>query len=212
MRRNLLLLTFFLAVAAIKVYGQGNTPAGEIFFGGSRIWESDSYGRYQDNGLSLAATTNLNRYLGLETDLGLITRSTPAPPAFADRFRFLAGPHFESNADKHVSPFAHFLVGVTHGSQDCDFLNPPPGCDTGDWIAGRPAFTMDLGAGLDIKVLGPFWVRPLQADFFHEYFPGSTENKLQLSFGLTFRFGTRGKSRKRTLGCFAGSPTTIAGR
>jgi hypothetical protein len=178
--------------------GQSAAPAVEVFFGGSRLAEHDQYFSAHDDGLNLAVTGNFNRAFGLETDVNyLMSASVLSPPAFGDDYRFLAGPHVAYNGDRHVSPFAHFLVGVTHGIQNCDlfYVPPPAGCDTGDWILGRNAFTTDVGVGLDVKVFRFFWVRPLQVDYFHDFFSGAGKNKLQLSFGATFRFGSKGNSR-----------------
>jgi hypothetical protein len=47
-----------------------------------------------------------------------------------------------------------------------------------------------------VKVFRFFWVRPIQADYVHVFFSNAGENNLQLSFGFTFRFGSRGKTRK----------------
>jgi len=179
-------------------HGQNAAPTVEVFFGGSKLWEHATGGPYHNNGRELAVTGNFNRFLGLEMDLsefGSSAAVAPAP-AYGDYSRLLFGPHFAYNANSHVSPFSHVLAGLTHGRQYCggpdDLLN----CNIGNWERGRNAFTAAVGGGLDVKVFRFFWVRPIQADYVHVFFSNAGENNLQLSFGFTFRFGSRGKTRK----------------
>jgi len=183
-----------IAAWPINSHGQDATPAGEIFVGSSKLWEHAAGGPYHNSGVELAFTGNFNRFLGLEMDLSGLGTSLPPPPAYGDYLRILMGPHFESNPNSHVSFLSHVLVGLTHGRQDCDSLNPPPDCNTGDWERGGNAFTTTVGAGLDVKVFRFFWVRPIQADYVRVFFPNSGENNLQLSFGFAFRFGSLGKT------------------
>ncbi|MGA3324188.1 MAG: hypothetical protein ABSF45_06920 [Terriglobia bacterium] len=193
--RELVALTFIPALAP-HAYAQNYAPAWEVFLGGTRLYQSVPYGPTRDSGFTLGISGNINRYFGLEMNSTLLTSPVPGPPNFGDYLRALGGAHFESNSERHVSPFAHFLVGATRGAQNCDFLTVPAGCNTGDWELGKNAFTADLGVGMDVRVFDPFWVRPLQADLFQEYYPGAAKSKFQLSFGCTFRFGRRGKSRE----------------
>ncbi|HMD97723.1 MAG TPA: hypothetical protein VKM93_10400 [Terriglobia bacterium] len=195
---------FFIALLAagsiaawpINSHGQDATPAGEVFIGGSKLWEHAAGGHYHDHGLELAVTGNFNRFLGLEMDLSGLGTSLPPSPAYGDYLRILVGPHFAYDANSRVSPFSHVLVGLTHGRQDCDSLNPPPDCNTADWERGGNAFTATVGAGLDVKVFRFFWVRPIQVDYLHVLFPNAAENNLQLSCGFTFRFGSLGRTGK----------------
>jgi hypothetical protein len=133
----------------------------------------------------------------MEMDVSVIGNLLPPMPAYGDYLHFLLGPHFASHVNSRLSMFAHVLVGLTDGQQDCASLSPLPGCNTGDWVRGGNAFTAAIGAGLDVKVFRFFWVRPLQADYVRVFFPNATENNLQLSVGATFRFGSQGKTRQR---------------
>jgi hypothetical protein len=175
-------------------HGQDATPRSEIFIGGSKLREHAASGPYHDHGLELAVTSNFNRYLGLETDLSKFQGLAAGAPAYGDYLRILVGPDFESNPNSHVSLLSHVLVGLTHGRQNCDSLNPRPDCNTGDWEQGGNAFTATVGAGLDVKVFRSFWVRPIQADYVRVFFPNAAENNLQLSFGLALRFGSLRKT------------------
>lgn len=197
----LLLLVPMLASAQTADTGQDPAPAVEVFIGGSKLWEHAVGGPYHNYAVKLAVTGLFNRFFGLETDVSKtdatrLEEFLPPPPAYGDYFRFLSGPHFTYNANSRVSPFAHFLVGLTHGRQNCFSLNPPPDCNFGNWDRGGNAFTTAIGAGLDVKVFHLFWFRPIQADYVHVFFPNAAENNLELSFGFTFRFGSSARSRK----------------
>jgi hypothetical protein len=178
--------------------GQGTAPDFEVFFGGSKLWEhvsgSPYRGLYHNHGLRFAATGNFNRYLGLELDLEKFPNSPIAPPAYGDYFRFLAGPHFAYNGNSRLSPFAHVLAGLTNG-RACP---PTSSCFLTSDEVGKTAFTADVGGGLDVKVFRFVWVRPIQVDYVHVFLPNAPENNLQLSFGVTFRFGSIGNAGNRS--------------
>jgi hypothetical protein len=190
----LLLGTTLIIARPANSFGQDHAAAAEIFVGGSRLYESPSSSQW---GFTLGASGNVNRFFGVETNLSFTTSSVPNPPAHGDYFRFLAGPRFEANGDAHLSPFAHFLVGTTRGSQDCYGSPQLPGCNYGDWTTYNSAFTTDIGAGVDVKVFRSFWIRAVQAGYLHVYYPGAGQNRYQLSFGAVFRIGSRGKRRRQ---------------
>ena len=197
MKTYLLAATFCAGLVAtwpIAGHAREGAPAVEIFVGGSKLWEHAAGRPDQGGGAKVAVTGRLNRSLGWETDVSVIGYLLPSPPAYGDYFRFLAGPHFAYNAKPHVRPFTHVLVGLTHGRQFCGSLNPPPDCNIGNWVRSGNAFTAAIGGGLDVKVFRFCWLRPIQADYVHVFFPRSQENNLQLSFGFTFRFGGSGKA------------------
>jgi hypothetical protein len=188
-----------VAAGPVNTYAQDHAPEGEIFIGGSKLWEHASGGPYHNHGLKVAITGNFNRFLGLEIDLSKFQGvGGVAPPAYTDCFRFLAGPHIAYSGSSRMSPFAHVLVGGTYGRQ---IIPPPypPGVipNTASDLRGKTAFTVVPGGGLDVKVLRFLWIRPIQADYVRAFFPTARENNLQLSFGLTLRFGSRTKSASR---------------
>jgi len=191
--------TGLMAVGPINCHGQDHAPAVEVFVTGSKLWEHAPGGPYHNSGLNVGVTGNFNRFLGLEMDLSKFQDYVGGapPPAYTDYFRFLAGSHFAYRANPRVSPFAHVLVGFTHGRQNCFSLEPPPDCNFGNWERGGNAFTAAIGAGLDVKLYRFFWVRPIQADYVHVSFPDAPENNLQLSFGVTLHFGSAGKTGER---------------
>jgi hypothetical protein len=184
-----------IAASPFNGRGQSVAPAVEVSVGGSKLWEHAAGGPYHNDGVRVAVTSNFNRFLGLEMDLSKfqdILGGAPSP-AYADYARFLVGPHFTYRASRRLNPFAHVLLGLTHGRQNCDSLNPPPDCNFGNWERGGNAFTSTIGGGVDVKVSRFFWVRPIQMDYVHASFPNAPENNFQLSFGVTFSFGSAGE-------------------
>ena len=180
-----------IAVGPVNGRAQDAAPAAEIFVGGSKLWEhvggsGVEAGLYHNSGVKIAATGNLNRFLGLETDLSKFQDIIPT-----DYFRIMFGPHFAYNASSRLSPFAHALLGLTRQR-----LCGPTSCSLTSEEVGRNAFTVAIGGGLDVKVFRFFWLRPFQADYVHVFFPNAPENNLQLSFGVTLRFGSAGKTGK----------------
>jgi hypothetical protein len=180
-----------IAVGPVSGRAQDAAPAAEIFVGGSKLWEhaggSVYAGLYHNSGVKVAATGNFNQFLGLETDL---VKFQDIPPT--DYFRIMFGPHFAYNASSRVSPFAHALLGLTRQR----LCPPTSACFLRSEEVGRNAFTIAIGGGLDVKVFRFFWLRPLQVDYVHVFFPSAPENNLQLSFGFTLRFGSAGKTGK----------------
>ncbi|HEY6292940.1 MAG TPA: hypothetical protein VI455_15425 [Terriglobia bacterium] len=190
-----LLCAELAAAAPVNGDGQDAAPAAEIFIGGSKLWQHVEAspmaggGLYHNSGVEVAATGNVNRFLGLEMDLSKFQDIAPT-----DYFRLLFGPHVAYNANSRVSPFAHALLGLTR-DRICT-----SSCEVTSEEVGRDAFTIAIGGGVDVKVSRIFWLRPIQADYVHAFFPNAfpnaAENNLQLSFGITFRFGSAGTARK----------------
>jgi hypothetical protein len=64
----------------------------------------------------------------------------------------------------------------------------------------KAAFATAVGGGVDVRIFRWLWLRPIQADYAHVFFPyktgpnsSSPENNLQMAFGFVFRFGGRGR-------------------
>jgi len=107
------------------------------------------------------------------------------PCGTAHLINFHAGPRFKTRVGK-VEPFAHALLGFTHGSFD-----PNGGTSFSD-----TAFSTKLGAGLDYAVTKRFAIRIAEANFYYTKFKptdkfnlnGEThQNNFTLSTGIVFR-------------------------
>jgi hypothetical protein len=189
------LCSSIIAAGPLDGHPQEARPDGEIFIGASKSWEYGVGGPYGNYGPEVALTGYFNRHLGVEFDIAKFQdiSGDTSGGTYGDYFQFLSGPHFAYNANSRVSPFAHVLVGVTRG------LTCPPNipCVLTSEEISRIAFSAGVGGGFDIKLYRALWVRPIQADYVHVSFPNGGENNLQLSFGVTFRWGSMGKTRKQ---------------
>jgi hypothetical protein len=192
-----LLCTCLIAAWPLDSRGQNAPLAGEIFFGGSKMWTYAKgspglqSGHFDTHGWGGSITGNFNQYVGLEADVFKYSAYSEYPPAYANRYTFLFGPHFAYHRVSRVTPFAHVLLGATRGSQ---YILPPypPGVipQTASDLKGGTAFTVGAGGGLDVRAWRFVWVRVLEADYLHASFPNNGQSSLQLSFGFTLRFGS----------------------
>lgn len=99
---------------------------------------------------------------------------------------FHAGPRFKARSGK-VEPFAHALLGFTHGSFD----------PNGGTSQSSNAFSTKLGAGVDLVASRHWAFRVAEANFYYSKFsmtdkfnfnPGSThQNNFTLSTGIVYR-------------------------
>jgi len=147
-------------------------------------------------------TGNLNRFFGLEVDLRVYRNNLPDPVPISPgnsgphstRFTFLFGPHFAYRGIPRVNPFAHVLVGGTHG-RSLSLISVPPAGEALT-LTGQTAFAAAFGGGLDVKVTRFLWIPVIQADYLRESFTNDVQNNLRLSFGVVFRFGSSAKPGK----------------
>ena len=161
-------------------HAQVTYPAGEFCLGGWKLWAHSDTTEYQNHGLQGSITGNLNRFVGIEMELGGGTNYPKNPPAYGNRYTFLFGPRFMYRGNPRLNPFAHVLLGGTHGRQVAPFFH----------TTGRTALTAALGGGLDVKVVRFLWIRVIQVDYLRESFAGDPQDNLRLSYGVVFRFGS----------------------
>jgi len=184
MEKLLLRIAFFgglIAACAATGRSQANPPEGELFGGAASVW-SHGPTTYQTGGAEASFTGNINRFAGVDMDFGEFSLKPQNPPAYANHYLLLFGPHFTYRANPYLNPFAHVLLGLTRGVQAADFTE-----------TGRTAFVAGFGGGLDVKVVRFLWVRLIQVDYLHESFPNDGQNNLRLSVGLVLRFGSVGR-------------------
>ncbi len=80
-----------------------------------------------------------------------------------------------------VRPFAHALFGVDHFS-DHAVSNAPA-----TLTISSNHFATALGGGIDLKLSGRIWIRPVQMDWVRVSRPGGGFNQLRLSTGIVIR-------------------------
>ena len=97
----------------------------------------------------------------------------------------LFGPQLSAPGIPRVIPFAHALFGVTHGTSA---VYGPTGAPCAfNTLCHGTAFATAVGGGIDIKIFGPFWVRPVQADWLHSNFDPDHHTDFRLSSGIVIR-------------------------
>ncbi|MBZ5560942.1 MAG: hypothetical protein LAP13_00820 [Acidobacteriia bacterium] len=179
-----------ITAGPLRGAAQDQVPEVEIFAGGSKVWTDTVGTHFRTHGWGGSITGDFNRYVGAEMEILKYSGYSQDPPAFANRYSLLFGPRFTYRGTRGVTPFAHVLVGATHGAQN--ILPPfPPGIipNTASALKGGMAFTVGLGGGLDVRAWRFIWVRPLQVDYLRASFPNDVQNSLRLSFGLVLHVG-----------------------
>lgn len=185
-----LLCACFIAMWPFYAHGQSAAPAAEVFIGGAKIWTHAPTNEFDTHGWGGSATGYFDRSVGVEADLFEYQGYAEEPPAWSNHYTLLFGPHFAYRRIEALAPFGHVLVGGTRGTQ---IIPPPypPGLieATASDLRGKNAFTLAAGGGLDVHAWRLVWIRVIQADYLHAWFPNSPQNSLRLSFGFTLHLG-----------------------
>lgn len=166
--RKLMLVAGLLIFLPMIATAQ-ETPQAEVLL-------SYSYFRFKPdgkgvnlNGWNASLAGNVNKWFGLMADFSGHYKSG------SNLHLFLFGPKFASYANRSVTPSFHVLFGGARAGDG--------GSDT--------AFAMALGGGIDANVRKNVAVRLIQADYVLTRFGDNHQNNARLSFGLTFRFGSK---------------------
>ena len=199
MKQILLILRLCLGIAVVRPipsWAQETTPEGELFVGVSKFAGKSAFSEfvcvrascmrvttpsirvpYDSAGADFSITGNINRFAGLEVNLNCCKR----PASLSGKQLTLSGgPRFVYRKDSHLNPFAHVLLGLTHGRQATPDAHSR-------WRGG---FATILGGGVDVKVTRYLWARAFQLDFVRESFRDDVQRSSKLSFGIVFRFGS----------------------
>lgn len=110
-------------------------------------------------GFDIDGTYYFAHNLGLTGDFGYVKKSFP-DGTNAHLISFNGGPRFKARSGK-LEPFAHALLGITHGSVE------PGGVGT---TFTDNAFSMKLGGGLDLAVGSHFAVRVGEFNYYYTKF------------------------------------------
>jgi hypothetical protein len=130
------------------------------------------------NGWNLQGQFKLLGPVGLVADIGGSYGNLRGGPTHLHTYLF--GPSISLNA--RVSPFAHFLIGGAHQSQD------QPQDPNFFSLGSGTSFATAVGGGIDAK-LAPFVsLRLIQIDFMHTQFHGGGQNFPRLAAGLVIHF------------------------
>ena len=185
MRRLAGLLSILLA-AAMPLRAQSKVAV----FGGYTYWHAgrDFGSGFSLNGWDASAEVGGNWLSGVAD----FSRQYASPSGIREnQYSLLFGPQLSVPHLPGVIPFAHAQVGVVHGTTNvipilapCTLTScPPPGITTGN------AFATAVGGGLDVKALGPLWIRAFQVDYIHANLNPDHHTQVRLSFGVVLRLG-----------------------
>lgn len=216
--RRLLLSAFFVACCAAAASAQSSNkddyPKIEFFAGYSVLGEINADDEEVDAGLAstkgfhTSLIGNFNKYLGIKGDFSLhfdsdngpITLpapcSTPPCPLVTQDFsvktrlyNFLAGPEIKARNRTRLTPFAHALFGVAHGSVEVNTSGTALNLNAKNTDTG---FAMAFGGGLDIRATRRVSFRALMD--YNPAFIGETDtgerkrfDHVRLSIGILFR-------------------------
>lgn len=139
-------------------------------------------------GWNTSVNFNLNRYLGIKTDVSGHYRSETLfalPVQIKANFsthNFMGGIQIKDNKKtKRFSPFIHALGGISTNSVkiSSNYLSYP-------LKDSKIGFTAVIGAGIDLKVKKNISIRLIQIDYNPAFYSGFTEHRIRAGFGIVF--------------------------
>jgi len=174
---------------------------------------------YNNLGATGAFTYNLNKWLGLNAEVGSyrFDREIPVVTSSGTTFgkisgnmqTYLFGPRVNYRHFDHFVPFAEILFGAAHGSEQV----------TGD--SSQSAFALAAGGGVDVVLTKWISWRFIQADYLMTNFSGSLlgsearQNNFRIGTGAVLRWGYPPAPPKPNhppvAACSAGQPSVYEG-
>lgn len=135
------------------------------------------------NGWEVSATLKLLPFIGMTADFSGHTGGALGKSS-ANYHTYLFGP--ELRLSRHISPFAHVLLGGAHVSGSTATISAPPY----NTVLGfkDTAFASAIGGGIDLNMLPFIALRPIQIDLLTTRFRSSTQNQPRISAGLVVHF------------------------
>jgi hypothetical protein len=193
MRKFSILIALLIAITRPAI-SQEYTPKAEIEFGYSysRAEVPNSTSRVNMNGVLVGAVANVNRWLGVEFELGSHYHCISGcwidgirvdnPDAKNDSLSFLTGPKLTLTRNGRYSPWVHSLFGITRVS----YLNVVT-----DTRIHNTGFGMAVGGGLDWRVSKVASIRVLQVDYTRFAGNPDASNNVRLGAGVVLHIGHR---------------------
>jgi Outer membrane protein beta-barrel domain len=175
-------LCFFLVVSCASASFAQSTPAFEASLGYSFLRESSNFNRH---GWIASAAGNVNHWFGVKGEIG----GSYSDSLNSDIHSFLAGPQFTARGRETITPWAHFLLGVTRNQRVFPVLFVPAP-STILLNATDSNFAIQPGGGVDYWLQPKFGIRA-GADYRRSILNNgrSDINYGQLHVGIVFRFG-----------------------
>lgn len=166
-------------------------PGGAVFGGYTYVRAAHNGGAgFNLNGWDASLEGKSSSWLGWVAD---ISQQYGSPAGAQEKqTSALFGPQVSIPHLPRVVPFAHVLIGAVHGTNQLVFPNGIVclrGSPCRPSISTGTAFATAVGGGVDVKVVGPLWVRAIQADDLHANLSPDHHNELRLAFGIVLRWG-----------------------
>ena len=102
----------------------------------------------------------------------------------------LFGPQISIPHIPRAVPFVHVLFGIVHGTNSANPFGAP--CPIGGPcpvdIGTGTAFATAVGGGVDIKLKGPIYLRPIQVDDIHANLSPDHHEQARIAAGIAFHF------------------------
>jgi len=184
MRKTLLALAVFLFPVWLPAQ---DVPKAEVFGGYSYLHTGGQgfngfdaqYTYNQSEGLSITGDVS-GEYAGQSVNVGGVGGAS----AHAHAYTFLVGPSFAYRKEDKFVPFAHFLIGIAHGSGSAqtNILGQNINVSTSD-----TGFGLALGGGVDYELNDSWAVRPVQIDYVSVNVGGGHANAFRYAVGLVYK-------------------------
>jgi peptidoglycan-associated lipoprotein len=175
-----IVILFLVALAALPIAAQEETPKAEVFGGYS--WGGGNF-----HGWGASVTGNVNRWFGVTADFSGHHGREQNGVVFERQHAhsFLFGPRF-SLRRKRATVFAYALAGGVNFKDEVSVPSVNFNASASD-----TGFNMALGGGLDIHVSERVSVRAFQMDYLRPTFFGESHHRGRLAFGLVLRLGKK---------------------
>lgn len=167
-------------------------PKATLFGGYTLVRNQQSSGgtSFNLNGWDASGEIKPASWLGL---VGDVSQQYGKPSGVQEKqTTVLFGPQVTVPGIKNVKPFAHILVGGVHGTNmatplgiACIISNP--NCSQFGLNFGT-AFATAVGGGVDLKLAGRLWIRPIQVDYLHANLNPDHHTQMRIAAGLALHF------------------------
>jgi hypothetical protein len=140
-------------------------------------------------GGSVDGSINFYRGFGIAGNLSAGHANNITPGVNLGKVSYMVGPRYTFDLTRHAQKkygtraFGEILIGGVHG-----FDSIFPGKNETTFSAS--AFSMQMGAGMDVDLHKGFGLRPFEVDYVRTSLPNNgsnSQNDLRLAFGLSYR-------------------------